>query len=105
MTKSAHMGCTAKPCQRETTEGQEEEEEEKRGGRRGAEKGEEKILVVKGFSLLFTDTQCNHEVALTNAAMIYTRKGEARAWSWRGSLVRSVDCSARSRGVAHNSYL
>lgn len=43
------MGCTAKPCQRETTEGQEEEKEEKRG----AEKGEEKILVVKGFSLLF----------------------------------------------------
>lgn len=75
MTKSAHMGCTAKPCQRETTEGQEEEEEEKRGGRRGAEKGEEKILVVKGF----TDTQCNHEVALTNAAMIYTRKGESKS--------------------------
>lgn len=82
MTKSAHMGCTAKPCQRETTEGQEKEKEEKRGGRRGAEKGEEKILLVKGFRLLFNtvhtglDTQCNHEVELTNVTMIYTRKGE-----------------------------
>lgn len=42
VTKSAHVGCTDKPCQRETMKGQEEEEEEERGGGRGAEKGEEK---------------------------------------------------------------